>query len=258
MQMLMPLFALYAVGEPREGEASGAGIGFSITGSGDELRLDGNGEELWRDRNCGNIIAALELALYRRVVAAVAPELCSIHAAAVADADGALLFAGVSGAGKSSLCTRFVLNGWRYLSDEFSLLADDGTIHPFPRPLQWEHLTHPAFDQARMLQSGRFDRGLYSFIDQQGGVRTSQLWLPRRVAADAVPLSMVGFPRYLPDTPQRMESVARSQAIIELASLLQQPFALASSIQMLHRRLPPQCRFVRLNFCDVHQVPLAF
>ncbi|MDX8409176.1 MAG: hypothetical protein R8J84_03905 [Mariprofundales bacterium] len=257
MQMLAPLFTLYTVDENREGEKCSAGIAFSITNLDEAWRLDCGGEELWRDRDGGNIIAALELALYRRLVAAVAPELCSIHAAAVADADGAVLFAGVSGAGKSSLCTRFVLNGWRYLSDEFSLLADDGLIHPFPRPLQWEHLTHPAFDHASMVQSGRFDRGEYRFIDQQGGLRTSQLWLPKLVAETAVPLSMVVLPRYLPDRPPRMESVARSQAIIELATLLQQPFALAPSIQMLHRRLPPQCSFVRLNFRDVHQIPLV-
>ncbi|MDQ6950496.1 MAG: hypothetical protein Q9M26_02390 [Mariprofundales bacterium] len=253
MQMLAPLLALYPDGSTGTPTPS---IAFSITRQGDRWRLDSNGIALWQDVDGGNIIAALELSLYRQVVAAIMPALCSIHAAAVANSDGTVLFAGISGAGKSSLCTRFLLAKWHYLSDEFSLLAEDGTIHPFPRPLQWECLTHPAFTHEKMLGSGCFTRGFYQFIDQQGAPRTSQLWLPNLVAQRPSRLRMVVLPRYDPNAQHSMVPVVRSVAISELATLLQQPIGLSDAIQTLHHRLPRDCRFMRLTFRDVHQVTI--
>lgn len=70
-----------------------------------------------------------------------------VHAAGVATSEGALLLAGSSGAGKTTLTIELLKGGWSYLSDDVVPVArPDGLAHPFPRPLgikdpgRWEGL----------------------------------------------------------------------------------------------------------------------
>ena len=238
-----PLFALYPSTE------AAATIAFEVTPTASHRwQLCCNHEPLWEDEECGNIVAALELALYRRVVSAIAPRLCSIHAAAVVVDGGAILCAGASGAGKSSLCTQALLDGARYCSDEFALLAKDGTIHPFPRPLQWEHLDHPAFSHATMQQSGKFDRGAYRFLQPDGTPRVSQLWLPRQRQQCPTPLKLIVLPQFVADSPTILTPVARSSAMIQLANLLHQRNPMQHNIRLLHQRIPADCRLYTMRF----------
>lgn len=58
------------------------------------------------------------------------------HAAAVANSDGAWVFAGLNGVGKSTLAARLLnRNGWRHVSDNF-LLGDETVLYPFPETLR--------------------------------------------------------------------------------------------------------------------------
>ena len=58
-----------------------------------------------------------------------------LHASAVERDGRVLVMTGESGSGKSTLATLLALAGWRFLGDEFVLIAlDDGRAHPFPRP----------------------------------------------------------------------------------------------------------------------------
>lgn len=66
-----------------------------------------------------------------------------LHAAVLERRGRALILPGLPGAGKSTLCTYLLHNGWRHLSDEFCLLRP-GTFEvvPFPRliPLKNESI----------------------------------------------------------------------------------------------------------------------
>jgi len=240
-----PLFALY----PSIPSPTNADIAFVGSQDANSLwSISCNGDLLWQDRNIGNTVAALELALYRRVVSNITAKLCSIHAAAICLQQQAIVCAGVSGAGKSSLCTQALLAGAHYLSDEFSLLDGQGNIHPFPRPLQWEHLTHPAFSDDTMRQSALFDRGEYQFSDPNGISKRSQLWLPRQLQRTPVPLKMVVLPRFMPESATILTPITRSSAIMQLADLLQQQGDTRLQIQMLHRRIPHDCMIYSMRF----------
>ena len=162
--------------------------------------------------------------------------------------ENAILCAGASGAGKSSLCTQALLDSAKYCSDEFALLAEGGTIHPFARPLQWEHLDHPAFSHATMQQSNRFDRGAYRFVQPDGSLRVSQLWLPRHLQQRPAPLKMVILPRFTANSPTILTPVARSSAIIQLANLLHQRNPMQHNIRLLHHRIPADCRLYTMRF----------
>jgi hypothetical protein len=67
----------------------------------------------------------------------------ALHGGAVAKDGKGILLPGKSGSGKSSLTAWLVGKGFSYLTDELVLLAGDGTILPFTRPLS---LKSPASD----------------------------------------------------------------------------------------------------------------
>ncbi|MDQ6963624.1 MAG: hypothetical protein Q9M13_01745 [Mariprofundales bacterium] len=244
-----PLFALYPTIDKHIHTASIAFVGSQQRDS--SWRIECNSELLWQDSELGNTVAALELALYRRVLELTHPALCSIHAAAIAIEQHAIICAGVSGAGKSSLCTQALLAGASYLSDEFALIDESGAIHPFPRPLQWEHTTHPAFTEESMINSTLFRRSSYRFSDHNGATRESQLWLPERLQRTPLPLTVVILPRFTPQSTTIITPLARSSAIMQLADLIQQAGEIKNRLQTLHRRIPDNTRFYSLQFGSV-------
>lgn len=58
-----------------------------------------------------------------------------LHAGAVGWNGGAIVIPGRSHAGKSSLVAALVRSGATYYSDEYAVLDDSGSVHPFARPL---------------------------------------------------------------------------------------------------------------------------
>jgi HprK-related kinase A len=59
-----------------------------------------------------------------------------IHSAVVEKNGRAIIFPGVPGAGKSTLCAAMVHHGWRLLSDEQALITEDAAeIVPLARPI---------------------------------------------------------------------------------------------------------------------------
>lgn len=69
------------------------------------------------------------------LVAQHSPSHVFVHAGVVAQRGGALLVAGRSFSGKSSLVAALVRQGATYFSDEFAPLDESGLVHPYPRPL---------------------------------------------------------------------------------------------------------------------------
>jgi hypothetical protein len=58
-----------------------------------------------------------------------------VHAGAVAVEGRAIVIPGASFSGKTTLVAELVRAGAEYLSDEFTLIDDNGLVHPYPKPL---------------------------------------------------------------------------------------------------------------------------
>jgi len=217
------------------------------------ITLSVNGEELWQSDIAGEITAAFEVHLYSRIVHELVPELASIHAASIGIEGQAHIFAGVSDAGKSSLCTKAVIEGCSYLSDEFALLNQSGEIEPFPRPLQWGKEQHPAFTHAMMAEAG-IKKASFEFPDREGNSVSALLWLPGNIQHTPLPLHRVIFPRFDASlTSPELTTIRRGEALMELPQHLHQQQRADIMLRMLNHRIPKGTTFHRLHFSDVHE-----
>ncbi len=243
--------ALCALYEPAE--AGSPKLDFLISSDAESISLSCNSNVLWKSDDSGEIAAAFELHLYGQVAASWGTRLLSLHAAAVATSGRAILFAGASGSGKSSLGTKALLQGFEYLSDEFSLLDNAGRVSPFPRPLQWGKIRHPAFTHNQMLASGIFTKTSYSFPDHSGKMQTSLLWLPKKLSRKSWRIGALVLPRFTGKEGKTvLEPVRRSQALMELAPEIHQRLPATDGIRLLHEYLPQDLPIFRLRYGDVH------
>lgn len=217
------------------------------------ISLTVNDKELWQSSDPGEITAAFEMHLYNQIVHKLVPELASIHSASIGIHDQACIFAGISDAGKSSMCTKAVLEGSHYLSDEFALLNEAGEIEPFPRPLQWGKEQHPAFTHEMMAKSG-IEQTSFQFPDTEGNTISSLLWLPEKVQHTPLPLRWVIFPRFDASalTPE-LTTIRRGEALMELPQHLHHQQRADIMLQMLNQRIPKSVTFHRIRFSDVHE-----
>lgn len=246
IKKFIPMYA------PCEGKDSD--LAFDILSNAQEhyLLLDGQ-QELWHCRNAQETVAAFEIQLYQQVIQRTFPDYLSLHAGCISIQQQAWMFAGQSGAGKSSITTAALLQGCKYMTDEFSLLAEGGAIAPMPRPMQWDTPVHPAFSHDGMLASGKFTREFFTFPDYQGRDKTLQLWLPTQVEHQPRPLTRLIFPRFDANAqPATLRSIGRSEALMELATHLHQNLIPSERIKMLNQRLPKGIAMHRLIFSDVH------
>jgi len=246
------IHALTALFQPAGDDAS-PDIAFVIRKRHADMVLTINGELAWQGRDAGEMVAAFEMNFYNRIIDALPAELISLHAATVAVRGLCLSCAGASGAGKSSLCTRMLLAGGTYFSDEYTLLDKAGRVLPFPRPLQWSEEVHPAFSTQSILDSGLLRRTAYRFPDKDGRMVTSVLWHPAHVARAPVQINIVLLPRYASSSPAaEITPLHRSQALLELTGHLHQIRPAIENVRLLHARIPSSVRFYRLIFSDVH------
>jgi hypothetical protein len=226
---------------------------FSIKPSAGILQLTLDDKLLWQGKNAGEVIAAFEYEFYNHVIGALYPPLLSLHASTVSINGTCITCAGISGAGKSSLCTEALLAGATYFSDEFTLLDTAGHIVPFPRPLQWGSEEHPAFSHEIMLKSGLFNKTSYRFPDRSGNTVTSLLWHPEHLAKVPEAMCIVLLPQYdATSSTAALTELRRSQGIMELAAHVHHNLPPTKRIHLLHKRVPDQATFYRLSFSDVH------
>ena len=242
--------ALCALYEPSE--FAKPTLDFRIFSDAGKLVLICNSDSIWKSDDAGEIAAAFELSLYRKVADSWGAQILSLHAAAVAACDRVILFSGASDSGKSSMATKMLLEGFDYLSDEFALLDNSGRVHPFPRPLQWGKQRHPAFTHKQMLASNLFKKTSYSFPDHSGKILTSLLWLPERVVRKPLPTHALILPRFIGRGEKTLlEPIRRSQALMELAPEVHQQFPATESIRLLHEYLPDDLPIFRLRYGDI-------
>ena len=203
---------------------------------------------LW-EGDLAETLAGFEVHFYLRALAHLPADILSIHGAWFAWGGRTVLAVAESGGGKSSLATAAVLDRALYGSDEFALLGPDGRLHPFPRPLQWGRVRHPAFPHAAMRAAG-LAKARLCFRDHEGRRRLNLWWLPRRVARTPRRPDVVAFVAWTRNAPPTAEPLSRAPALMALAPHLHHRLPAREALQALHARLAPSTRFFRLRFGD--------
>jgi len=137
-----------------------------------------------------------------------------LHAAAVARDGKALVLAGKTGAGKTTLATRLVCRGFDYLTDELLHIDTQAMcVSGFARPL---HLKEPA----RALFAGVIDvNGGDAIMASPLGTHVSPARLGARVARLARPCALV-LPAYRAGAPLDLRPLPKAHAATRLMGCL--------------------------------------
>jgi len=178
-----------------------------------DVRLaDGSMSEiaLWRDEQClyrssepADLPPAFELDLYETVMAAM-PNGLFLHAGGVVLANKALILAGASGTGKSTLIQALVNKGALYISDEWVHIDCEGRVRGIQRPICHDHWVEGSWR--------------YAVPSRAGGLSVQYLTTPgAAVVADAVVVlgCLVTLQGYGADNPH-IESVTGAAALTQL------------------------------------------
>lgn len=132
-----------------------------------------------------------------------------IHAAAVARHGNAMLLAGRSHSGKTTLAAWLAAHhGYEYATDEASAIDVDGAVMPYPRPLGLRPESPMARPTSGTAQRFMPDEVLVPVSDV-GGV----------VARTAWPAQLIVFPHFQPESDVRVASVSQADALERLAHL---------------------------------------
>lgn len=181
---------------------------------GARYRVRGDGSpSAWADDD-GALAASLEHEIVRAVATRTDRHVV-LHAAAVADAAGVTLLAGVGGAGKSSLCRALVRSGWNYLSDELGLVrCDTLVVEPFLRAILIKPV--PASRAALSERTGEVRRS--PTLDDG---RRYEDWRKVRVGSQggSGPLARVLLCEWRPGSKLQMHQCGSRRALHRLAAL---------------------------------------
>lgn len=139
----------------------------------------------------------------------------TIHSAVLERNGRALILPAPPGSGKSTLCASLLLNGWRLLSDEMTLLdPNTGLVTPFPRPVS---LKNQSIDIIRSLNPDVII-GPVAFDTLKGNV--AHMRAPadslHRAGEKALPAWVV-FPKYVADAPARLVPRGKAASFMQLA-----------------------------------------
>ena len=152
------LARLTALLPPAEGEGLDLVYRVEPEGEGFTLRVGGR---WWEGLGRGDVFATLEGDLSGRLLET---EGCALfHAAALCREGKVYLFAGCSGAGKTTLTAALLKRGFTFLSDEYAPLSlEDRSVEPCPMPLKLLESTlqrvRPGPEIA-LLEHGFFGKG---------------------------------------------------------------------------------------------------
>ena len=139
------------------------------------------------------------------------------HAAALSKRDRGLILCGQSGCGKSSLTTRLVTDGWKYLTDEvIALPIDAGKISGFCRSIVLK--PGSSFLWQRLLGQVELTDGLLRFKNNSIWI-TPTLLNNSAVRATVVPRMLV-FPQYGPETQFKPKRLGSAEALFRLLQCL--------------------------------------
>lgn len=191
-------------------------VGYALDG----LALARDGEPVRRCRVAIDLVAVLELDLYRQVLARARGLL--LHAGAVVGRGGAaLVFAGRSGAGKSTLVRGLLGRGFAYLSEECVAMVPGGACRGLARSLH--------VDDAAAEPPPGYTSGEYPIRRPGGEVRVTRLFQPPeaaiwRGAARAAALVAID---HAPDAVSALEPLGGGAALAQLWPAVFRPDAAA-------------------------------
>jgi hypothetical protein len=220
--------ALFAALERRAGRARAV---FSVgreDGDGTPWHVRMDGQLMMGCEQMGEALHGLIVYINRRVVTA-RDDLLSIHAAAVATPDGAVLLPGTSGSGKTTLCARLLQRGAAYLSDDSVALDRDGRVIGYPKPLGFKVGTWEQFADAGLAD-----------LDHDAGPQLVWQVPPARLGAPTVisaePAAVVA-PRFEAGAAVHVESLSRHAAAAELLGQVQNllAFGVPEALEVIGR-----------------------
>lgn len=168
-------------------------------------------------------------------VAITTPHHVVLHAGCVARHGGGVVLSAPMEAGKSTLVTALVRDGWDYLSDEIAAVSlTDGRLHPYPAPIALDPGSFPLFPALKP--------------DTASSLGDAASWLLRCEAvrpgsrSASVEAACLVFPRFQPGATCTLTALSATQA---LRLLVDQAFNLRiargpgfTALAGLVRRLP--------------------
>lgn len=128
-------------------------------------------------------------------------DLLWFHAGAVVNDQGAIVFAGEGGSGKSTLVTHFYQQGWQYLSDDvIPLDLMTGKILPFPQTPRVRQQTEELVPRDRLTAIPKNE----VMVEQA------------RICHDSVPIRAIVFVQHCPNTAAAVKVCSPGIAALEL------------------------------------------
>lgn len=199
-----------------------------------DVRMDG--EFMMGCEQRGQALHGLVVFINQRVWMA-RDDVLSIHAAAVATPQGAVMLPADSGSGKTTLCGRLLQRGAAYLSDDSVALDHDGRVLGYPKPLGFKGMARELFADAGP-------------VDTAPGGRLQSVWqvAPSRLGAVAVtsadPVAVV-VPRFEPGARLQVQPLSRPAGAAALLRQVQNlsAFGFVAALDVIGRlvaRVPCQ------------------
>jgi hypothetical protein len=144
--------------------------------------------------------------------------LIAVHAAVLSVRNQCVIFPGESGAGKTTLATALVRDGFQYLTDEVALLdRSTGYIIPVPVSLRikesaWEITERMFPDLANVRRHVTLDGQRLRYLPPPAGAFARDL-------SESCPARWLVFPRYVPNATAAISSISRIEALGRLQSV---------------------------------------
>lgn len=137
-----------------------------------------------------------------------------LHAAVLERGGRALILPAPSGSGKSTLCAGLLFSGWRLLSDELTLICPrQGDIVPNPRPVSLKNESIDVIGRfAPQVHFGSRVTETTKGVVAHFAAPTEALRLAGRRALPG----WVVLPRYVADSPTRLQPLDRARAFMHL------------------------------------------
>jgi len=146
-----------------------------------------------------------------------------IHAGAVEKNKKGFLFPSGPGKGKTTLILGLILDGFKYLTDEVSLVSPDNLmIEPFPRSLC---IKESSFQLFQNLKSDFNLKDYFLRYDNQKAWYINPLHLHKECLGNQTKVNYIVFINFDPKEKSRLEEISKSKTILEMTK---QSFNLSS------------------------------
>jgi hypothetical protein len=206
-QRWLPLLA--QLWSPFVSSAEGSAHRIRICRDGDRWRVEFFNEWANADSDPWQLLNAMRNALFERALRGAGREYVSVHAAALALDDVAVLLAGPPGAGKTTLTLELLDRGWTYLSDDLAPISiDTGLVIPVPKPLHVKEPLTWGHWRERWKAPSWLPKPIRTFLVP------GTCW---PIATEPVPVRAVIFPRYQPGARLSLEPLAAAPALARCA-----------------------------------------